>query len=512
MAVGQGSRRRTVLTAALLGLIMLAGLLLRCHGLSAESAWYDEIVTLKHNDAPDLATFLTRVRADDPSMTPVYFAAEYCWIRLVGDSVTNARMLSVLFGVLCIPVSFLIARSLYGSVAGFVAAFGIAVSVVNVHFAQVIRVYALVTLLGLVSIYTLLKILEGGRNGWWVAHCLVNALIVYTHLFAPLLLIAQGVFLLATRRPSLRKMAIWFSFHALLAMSLLAWVAIMDRSHPELDGFAWLKAPTAEWAASAILLLAGKAGEMAPGGIATSIAPARGLMDAALAGFFVWALTLVVIRAFRARRDSSPKMREEGSLKPVEKLGLLVLWGLFSPLVLVVLSYAWRPCFVLRYFAYCSPPFFILAGGAVAGLRSGARQYAGGGCLALLLCYQLALLLLTPGPVRADWQSLAHFIAAHGAPEEPVLTGVITDQVSVRFNLRLFGAQNPVLIAKTPINHEELGLASVPAFWLVLDKGSKSTSVLKKLETGLDTHEVSANAVEFESKRRQLVLHHMAFR
>ncbi|HEO72372.1 MAG TPA: hypothetical protein ENN80_14020, partial [Candidatus Hydrogenedentes bacterium] len=133
---------RTLLTVALLAIAATA-LFLRLWRLSAESAWWDEYTSLTHLGAPNLLTFLNLNRTLDPATLPLYYAFEYLWARGITDSVLGIRMLSILLGMLAIPLVYLLGRRLYGPTAGIVAAACLALSPIHAFHAQGIRMYVL---------------------------------------------------------------------------------------------------------------------------------------------------------------------------------------------------------------------------------------------------------------------------------------------------------------------------------------------------------------------------------
>jgi mannosyltransferase len=134
-----------------LGLLCLAGLLLRLYRLTHQSFWNDEILTV-HNASGSVLEALSGNR--DRNIFPLYsllirgllslMPAEF-WLRLP----------SVLFGTLSIPVYYLLLRRWGGAALGLSGAALLAFSPFHVWYSQEARPYTLLLLLSLVALHLL---------------------------------------------------------------------------------------------------------------------------------------------------------------------------------------------------------------------------------------------------------------------------------------------------------------------------------------------------------------------
>ncbi|MEY2984650.1 MAG: hypothetical protein RLZZ568_1267 [Cyanobacteriota bacterium] len=142
---------------------------------------------------------------------PLYFVLAHLWYRLFphdGDylAVAVGRSLPVLFGVLSVPVGYGCVKWVWGQQQDRLAlsvAMAMAVSPYGVFISQEARHYTLAMLWGILSLACCLKgaqYWQRGRplpaylSGAWVG---VNALGVSTHFLLTLLLVAQGLGLMA---------------------------------------------------------------------------------------------------------------------------------------------------------------------------------------------------------------------------------------------------------------------------------------------------------------------------
>jgi len=93
---------------------------------------------------------VSRTAADIPP--PLSYLLLHAWIQLFGDDEPVVRSLSVLFGVLAVPLIYGVAwQLLRRRLAGLLAALLLAVSPLHIWYGQETRMYALLTFLCLLS-------------------------------------------------------------------------------------------------------------------------------------------------------------------------------------------------------------------------------------------------------------------------------------------------------------------------------------------------------------------------
>ncbi len=407
--------------AAALLVITLIGLLLRSWQLGHESPWWDEVASLKWLGAPTLLQFLHLERVDDPAMPPVYFILEYAWSRLLGSSPMAMRFLSLFLGLLALQMMYLVARAMYGARAGLFAALTMALSLVQIYYAQEIRVYALVPLLALVSVYTFIRASEG-RRAWLLLHLIANALLAFTHFFTVLLIAAEWLYLVGFRRNDRRTLLLWIAGHVPIALAVLAWIASIDRANVH-GVTSWIVKPGVREIGMAFLVFAGgRASNENP----ASHLPAGFSLDLPLAAMvFLLIAGFIVYSSWYSARQTPQS----------EALGLSLLWLIFPGMVLCIASYVWRPCFVYRYILYSALPIHILLGSALAAMRPVRLRAA---CLALLLAlYGYQLTALAAGPFRPDWQSVARYLETEVQPTDEILVFQDINLAALEYNSTL---------------------------------------------------------------------------
>lgn len=185
-------------TARIVGLVTVAGAILRFATLSTQGFWLDEAVTADLMDR-SLRGMLRGV-SDGESTPYLYYLVSWGWAQVLGTGEAALRALPALLGTLTIPLVALLARRVAGDRAAILAAVLAAVCPLLVWYAQEARAYALLMLLATASVLLLLRADERSSPGRLAAWALTAALAIATHWFAHFLVAGEAVWLLwATR-------------------------------------------------------------------------------------------------------------------------------------------------------------------------------------------------------------------------------------------------------------------------------------------------------------------------
>ena len=147
------SRKNLILLIA----ITLGAFALRVIRLDFQPLWWDEGYSLFFATR-DFATMLARTAID--IHPPLYYALLQFWIALAGMSDVATRLLSVAIGIAAIPLIYALARKLFDEERiALIAACVLAVSPFHIYYSQEVRMYGLVTLLGLASVNFFIRLL-----------------------------------------------------------------------------------------------------------------------------------------------------------------------------------------------------------------------------------------------------------------------------------------------------------------------------------------------------------------
>jgi hypothetical protein len=462
--------RSRVHTLAAISLLALIAFAVRAASLDAQSLWRDEVDALCYAfEFPDLIArtlapeagtgpgppcacppspldagavsgenVLSRLVLTLGRMVrhngPLYYFLLRGWVAIAGTSEYAMRFFSLAFGVLSVPLIYVLGRRLFNHQAGLLAALLVVASPYLTWYSQEVKMYALVMALALLAIYGLRRAIEGnglpvpgGVEGslskgqswhWWAVQVVATSLAFYAHILAALLIPVQV--LLLVWWPQARRQ--WVG--ALLSLACLTlpylplavWQAPLVFQARETGFHHHSLGDMAEILLSSWSLGTGSRGW--PWGAA---------LMAALA---VWGLV------------GFPRV--QGMARRLALLGWLV-----TPLLAVWLISLWQPLFTDRYLIWTAPAFYLLVGLGLAHLwrfsdrTRGARSQDFGEISASSveplsrLAFGRAAVLLLAGiilvfngvnlwrqatvPMKSDFRAAAAYVADRHAPGELIV-------------------------------------------------------------------------------------------
>ncbi len=171
---------------AALGATAAVGLALRLRTLTAQSLWFDEVLTAIGSQSLDWVLYTPQIFGHPP----LQYLAGWLVGPAGGDGWFRAPF--VVAGTATVVALGALGRSLFGPATGLVAALVLALSPFHVELSQTARPYAPFLLLATVSFHALVRALAQGRARWWVLFSATTALALYTHYLATTLLVAEA--------------------------------------------------------------------------------------------------------------------------------------------------------------------------------------------------------------------------------------------------------------------------------------------------------------------------------
>ena len=249
-----------------IGALLAVSVLLRTRELGV-GFWIDEGLSVGIADHP--LTDIPGVLRQDGS-PPLYYMLLHLWLGPAGRSEEAVHGFSVLCAVLCVPVAFWAGWTLWGRRTAWIAALLAAVNPFMTQYAQEGRMYALVMLLGMVSLTCWLQAFTTGadtvRRAPAIGFAVAFAAMLYTHNWALFFGAATGLAWLylvwRARGEERRRLLVGGAIAYGGAVVLYApWLpnALYQAAH---TGAPWAKAPTLEHFASVPSRILGEVAEL----------------------------------------------------------------------------------------------------------------------------------------------------------------------------------------------------------------------------------------------------------
>jgi hypothetical protein len=325
-------------------LLLLWSIFLRTRNLDSPF-WIDEGISVGVANFP-FTEIPNALRLD--GNPPIWYMLLHVWLRLFGDSVESAHLLSTLFAVSTVPASFLLARRPLGARVALGATAVAATLPFLTYFGQETRMYSMVAFLSVLVAGLHLRLFDVGARRVQVAFALVLMVLLYTHTWGVFLVggsvlaVGARALLQPDRGERVRVIRIGFLVHLAAAIVWAPWIPRLAQQARE-TGAPWSLRPTVE------MLLEGMAS------IATPTVPAVIFICAAVFG-------ASVLAGARSGTVSGPAVAPPAEARLLRDHAVVL-----GVLFFATLLFAWgaslvSPAWANRYMAVVVGPAVFLAG------------------------------------------------------------------------------------------------------------------------------------------------------
>ena len=457
-------------TRILLWVIVALGTLLRLRALSAKSFWLDEIASVVIARMPG-NSFWHWLWTEEGNMA-LYYVMLRPWLEFhLGEA--TVRLLSVLPGIVSMPVMYLLGRRLFGRYVGILSALLLALSTCSVVYSQEARGYSWLLLGTIVSTYLFARMIECPSHRTACAYALAAGVTFYFHYFGLLVPLAHAVSLQALpklRRPWM-QLSVAAGILAILAMPVLWMIHTQPVRH--LD---WVSRPS---------LL-----ELYHLGVFLAAESGKGV------GSVLLVVELVLLGVFFRQMLSLWKGPPESDLWPYA----LVASCLLTPIVFSLLFSVVRPVFFHRFLIICLPAWLLAIAVGIYSLRQRPiRMWA----IAAVCILSLVSTWLSYSRIREDWRGAVNYLIDNARAQDVVLyyepVGNWAAE-SYRDWLPGGGANRPTAVGVSPQSNEwRPKIAGAPRVWLVEYPANLIDETSRSLEAELHSRYTQVKSQEFRA-------------
>ena len=374
------------LAAALLAAVVLLAAVLRFGGITAQSLWWDEVVTWQQARL-SWAEMLAATAADN--YPPLYNILAMAAMRLLGETELALRLPSAMLGTLNVLAIFWVGRLAAGRPAGLLAALLLAGSPYHIWYSDEARMYALLACSATLFAGCLLSFAE--RPRWWVglASILSATALLYAHPYGALTwgAICAGIAPLLVAHRQVPRLLILAVLQFVAFVAFIPWIGILlSRATAIGDAGFWID-PVTPWSLFQMLIQL-------------------------TSGPFLFAAIVVGIRLAFGKPAPSPLADTARPRLPLV-LVFLLGWALLPILAGTILSYAIQPMLISRYVIGSLPPLLVLT--AIGFLRLARGRPGTIGLAALALSATIGLFAYQPR-TRDDLRGVAAWLTANTRP------------------------------------------------------------------------------------------------
>ena len=211
----------------LLLIILAIALFLRLYNIDKKSYGLDEEYSIGLALLP-IKHLLIHPELD--THPPFYYIFLHYWIKLFGETEKSTRSLSVVFGVATIFIIYRLGTFLFNREVGIISSAIMAVSPFHIRYSQETRMYSLMVMLAVISMYFFSRIMKEKTNRPIIFYIISSILLIYTHIFGLFILIVQNIYIITfqifCKKPiiNFRK---WVLLQFIIIIMFIPWIIVL---------------------------------------------------------------------------------------------------------------------------------------------------------------------------------------------------------------------------------------------------------------------------------------------
>jgi uncharacterized membrane protein len=218
-------------------LILASGLLyiaVRVYHLGYLALWYDEVFTVNVASKPWPGLFRSVVQ--DIVHPPLFYILLKVWIVAGGTSVAWMYLLPLMMSLAAVVPLVLFCREWdFSEGETLVALLLVTFNELLIHYSQELRMYSLLVLLSVTSLWLFSRFLHTGRGIVWLT--IVNSLMVYTHYYGVLFIATElACILVAWSRDKNNVMWRFLASCVAVGLCFLPWTYLVHAAMQEKHG------------------------------------------------------------------------------------------------------------------------------------------------------------------------------------------------------------------------------------------------------------------------------------
>ena len=432
-------------------LICFVGFFLRFYALGGESFWFDEKMSLYFSQNDPVS--ILNPPSYETHIPPLYYMLLHFWMGLFGISEFAVRSLSAVFGSLSIFALYKLGKYLFNVKIAIYSSLICAISILQIYFSQEARMYSLLTLTTLLSVFFFLKSLNENRLRFWASYIIVSILMLYTHLYGIFILILQFFYLLFYYRGKIGYVKNCLVSFFLIGLGFFPWLIKLFGVTPYiLEGYsaiAWIPEPSIISILGTILLFC----------------------NSSVVCVVIFGSSIRSIFQFEGLKKYFTKPSFSGSLKRIKahfldssKFGVnfCILW-LGIPIILsLLISFIFQPIYLPKYLILVSPAFYLLVSKGLAKTK-------------LKMRYLLILFLVIDSAIisysyytnfnKEQWREAATYVQTREEPGDLIV--IAAPWLELNFN-HYYNGSNVVIGVQTISQVNEALTIEHHNVWLIL--------------------------------------------
>ncbi|MGV8086217.1 MAG: glycosyltransferase family 39 protein [Candidatus Woesearchaeota archaeon] len=379
-------------------LILFLAAIVRIVDISNESYWVDEILTIRQGQAT--ASTLNLYLEGEMHM-PLYIFLMWGWIHIFGISEIATRIFSAIFGIFSVYIIYLIGKKLFNKKIGIYSSLILALSPIAVYYSQEARLYSMFMFIVLLSFYTFILYLEKGERKYLIWYIIINILMLYTNIFAFVVLGIHALWVLIKNRLRLKEIVIALAISVLSLIPIIMRIAVQYSNFDKSDK-SWLL-PSIDKIIMMLIHYAGGIGLL----IVECVIIILGI-------FFCRRKNKVINNNINTKNYTTKKTKnyntknKTGNTDAENKNNILILiaWAII-PIIMVFILSIIQPLYHERYLLFTLPAYILIISFYISEFKYSYQKIL---IILIILLSSYSLIIQHQNVDKDNWRSVSKFL------------------------------------------------------------------------------------------------------
>jgi uncharacterized membrane protein len=419
-------------------LLLIVAAALRIIRINEQGFWFDELFSV-YFARFDLGLMYKGIALEGTKL-PLYYTLIHFLLPPNNIELT-LRLISAAFGLLCIPVTFVVVRALLNESIAWWTALLLTVDPFYVHYSREARPYTLLLLAALVAMLAFANLIRRNNRQWWIVLVVAHMGLFITNLFALFIPFVQFLYIVFNLKRASRLLIPWMVANAIAIIPLAVWYGYMFVAR---EGQLRLAASWFPLTTPADLFY-------------TFWNFTLGFLPDLTLPLAVMLIALIALTVLGIRY---------GNQFPRHRFSLFLLW--ITPVLFVWLIGLRRPLYGDRYLIVAVPPLLTLIAAGLLSLDSILLRRLAQVAVVIAMLWGTWQIYDNPENHREEWREAAQLITANQQPTDAIYTSELNAAISLAYYYHGTAPIRPASDLPTGGIPADLGTTAPYHFWLVI--------------------------------------------
>lgn len=206
-----------------ISVVIVVGILLRLANLNSHTFWFDEAFSYFVAKRPTISLLYATAADNHP---PFYYLVLNLWMR-ISESPVFLRLLSLIFGVVSLPLFFRLAKKLTAQKTALIGTLIFALSPLHIYYSTETRMYSIFIFETLLIFWLFFKFAQTKNLKILITLTIVEIITLYTHYYAAFVILTLNLLFFLEIKKVKNLIFRWLFSNLTILFAFLPWLSLV---------------------------------------------------------------------------------------------------------------------------------------------------------------------------------------------------------------------------------------------------------------------------------------------